>query len=153
MKTMKLFCGLLIGLLVFTSCSSDDDASASEELLIGTWKPVKEVDVCSTGNEEIYILDDCEQTGRITFASSGTLSILEYLLINDICEEDFNAMGTWVLNGDNLTVTIEGDTITPTFLEVYDNFLRIGYHDVDPNNPCDGDNLPSHYYTEYVRVN
>lgn len=152
MKKMKLFCGILIGLLVFTSCSSDDDASTVEELIIGTWKPVKEVDVCSTGNEDTYILDDCEQTSRITFASSGTINVIENYLFNDICEEDFNATGTWVLIDGNLTVSIEGDVSSPTFLEIYDNLLRVGFYDADPNNPCDGGNLPSHYYIEYERA-
>ena len=32
--------------------------------------------------------------------------------------------------------------------------MRIGYYDNDPRNPsCDGGNLTSHYYTEFIRVN
>ncbi|MBL87252.1 MAG: hypothetical protein CMO82_13080 [Winogradskyella sp.] len=152
MKKMKLFLGILIGLLIISSCSSDDDSNSDTGSIIGTWKPIKEVDVCSTGFEDVYDFDSCEQTGRIIFSEDGTLNITEYDLENGNCEQYYNSTGTWTLTGDNLSVTLDGETINPTFFELTNNTLRVGYYDNDENDPCDGGNLPSHYYTEYTRV-
>lgn len=42
MKKMKLFCGILIGLLIFSSCSSDDDNSnESNDIIIGKWRAIE----------------------------------------------------------------------------------------------------------------
>jgi hypothetical protein len=152
MKKMKLFCGILIGLMIFSSCSSDDDSNSNSNSIVGTWKGIKEVDVCSTGSEDIYDFDSCEQTGRLTFSENGTLNITEYDLINGNCELDYTRIGTWVIDNGNLSVTIAGDTDEVTFFEVSSNTLKLGQYDSDPNDPCDGGNLPSHYYTEFVRV-
>ena len=73
-------------------------------------------------------------------------------LENGNCEQYYNSTGTWTLTGDNLSVTLDGETINPTFFELTNNTLRVGYYDNDENDPCDGGNLPSHYYTEYTRV-
>jgi hypothetical protein len=42
MKKMKLFCGILIGIFVFLSCSSDDDNSnESNDIIIGKWRAIE----------------------------------------------------------------------------------------------------------------
>ena len=149
---MKLTFGILLALMVFSSCSSNDDSNSSSNSIVGIWKPVKEVEVCSTGSEQVYDYSSCEQNGRTTFSENGTFNITEFDLNNGNCEEYYNSSGTWELNGDNLTVVLDGETIIPTFFELTNNRLRIGYYDADPNDPCDGGNLPSHYYTEFSRV-
>ena len=152
MKKMKLFCGILIGLMILSSCSSDDDSNSNSNSIVGTWKGIKEVDVCSTGSEDIYDFDSCEQTGRLTFSENGTLNITEYDLINGNCELDYTRIGTWVIDNGNLSVTIAGNTNEITFFELSSNTLKLGQDGSDPDDPCDGGNLPSHNYTEYVRV-
>lgn len=162
MKTMRLFCGILIGLMIFSSCSNDDDNDINQNtnLIIGTWKPIKEVDVCSTGSEEIFDFDNCTQQSRYVFTShdnpgletDGTIMITERNLENGECATIYTGLGTWSLNGDNFVITTDGETNNPTFFELTSNRLRIGYYDDEPNNTCDGGNLPSHYYTELVRV-
>ncbi|AOW20729.1 lipocalin-like domain-containing protein [Urechidicola croceus] len=152
MKKMKLFCGILIGLMIFSSCSSDDDSNSDSTSIVGIWKPIKEVDVCSTGSEETYDFSICEQKSRVTFSSNETLNITDFDDNTGDCLEDYNENGTWSLTGDNLSVTLNGETNNPTFFELTNNTLRIGYYDNDENDPCDGGNLPSHYYTEYTRV-
>lgn len=152
MKKMKLFCGILIGLMIFSSCSSDDDNNSDSTSIVGIWKPIKEVDVCSTGNEETYDFSTCEQMTRITFSSNGAFIDTEFDNDSGDCLEYFNETGTWTLNGNNLSITLDGETNNPTFFELTNNTLRIGYYDNDADDPCDGGNLPSHYYTEYTRV-
>ena len=154
MKKLNLLLVILIGLLIFSSCSNDDDSNSSSNSIIGTWKTVKEVEVCSTGNVETYVLHSCAQNGRTTYFENGTLSITGYHLNNGNCEQYLNMIGTWSLNNNNLTETTEFDTFNPTFFELSNDILRIGYYvyDTDPDLTCDGENLLSHYYLEYVRV-
>lgn len=153
MKKIKLFCGILIGLMIFSSCSSDDDNSTNSTSIVGIWKPIKEVDVCSTGNEDIYTYDSCEQTDRVTFESNGNVNETSYYLNgNSDCVLDYTENGTWEINNGNLTITQQGQTIQITFFELTGNTLKLGQYDNDSNDLCDGGNLPSLYYTEFVRV-
>ena len=149
MKNIKLFSAILISALILSSCSNNDDSNSTS--IVGIWKPIAEVDVCSTGSEQVYDYSSCEQNGRTTFSSNGTLNITEFDDNTGDCIEDYNENGAWTLNGDNLSVIIEGETINPTFFELTDNTLRVGYYD-NEDILCDGGNLPSHYYTEFTRV-
>ena len=151
MKEMKLFCGILIGLMIFSSCSNDDDSNSDSTSIVGIWKPIKEVDICSTGNENTSDFSTCLQRSRLTFNSDGTLNNMEYSEDTGECLENF-ANGTWTLTGENLSLTINSETSNPTFFELTNNTLQIGYYNNDANDPCDGGNLPSHHYTEYTRV-
>jgi hypothetical protein len=158
MKKLNLLFILITGLIILSSCSNDDEGS-EQNLIIGTWKPIKEVSVCSTGSEQVYDFDSCEQQSRYVFAShdnpdletDGTITITEKSLINGDCQTTYTVTGTWSLDTDDLTLTIDGETENPTFFELTSNRLRIGYYDNDPNDPCDGGNLLSHYYTEFQR--
>ncbi len=152
MKKMKLFFGILISLVIFSSCSSDDDSNSNLNPIVGTWKGIKEVDVCSTGSEDISNFDSCRQTGRLTFSENGTLNFTQYELINGNCELADTDTGTWVIDNSNLTIGIAGNTIEITFFELSSNTLKIGRYFSDPDDPCDGGNLLSHNYTEFVRV-
>jgi len=142
---------MILTLLINFSCSSNDDSSNSNNL-IGTWKPIKEVDVCSTGSEQVSEYSECRQTGMLTFSSNESMTVTVYEVDLGICEQVYNASGIWTLNENNLTITIDSETDTPTFFELTNNTLRIGYYDSDPIDTCDGGNLPSHYYTEYIRI-
>ena len=155
MKKIKLFYGILIGLMIFSSCSSnegsDEESNPESISIVGIWKPVKEIDVCSTGNEETSIFSTCLQMTRLTFNLNGTLNNQEYSENTGDCVENFGE-GNWSLTGGNLSITISGETNNPTFFELTNNSLKIGYYDSDPDNPCDGGSLPSHYYTEYLKM-
>jgi hypothetical protein len=144
----------VIVLLLIVGCSKEDDTSTKEVLLIGTWKPIKEVDVCSTGSEFNSVYSVCEQMGRTIFSLDGTLKITQYQdLDNGGCEQYNITIGQWELIENDLILSIPGESIEPTFFELSSNTLRVGYYDYDPNDLCDGGNLPSHYYTEFERVN
>ncbi len=151
MENIKLLSIVLTGLLTLSSCSNNDDSpKLNPNLTVGVWKAVKEVSICYTGSEESNDLNNCEQTGRMTFFENGTLSITKFILINGDCEEDYNDIGTWSINEDNLTFTITEETNNPTIFELTNTILRIGYH--EPKSFCDIENLVSSYYTEYIRV-
>ena len=150
MKKIKLFCGILIGLIIFSSCSQDDDTNTDSMSIIGTWKLLKQVFVCSTGSEETYVFTTCLQ-GELTFNSDGTVNDIYY------CDDtgspgEYVFEGTWSLSGENLTQILNGITFNTTFLEVTEDVLRIGYYYNEGDFPCDGNNFQSHRYQEYTRV-
>lgn len=145
---------ILILILVGCSSNNDDDSQSKSSLFIGTWKPVKSVDVCSTGSEDIEILSTCEQTGRLSLNSNGTYSeTYFYEYIDNICEEDGVSNGTWKIDNDKLfVIESEFGETEITFFEIEGNILRVGQYEEDPEFTCDGDNLPSHYYREYIKI-
>lgn len=159
MKTQILMLRILIITIIFcTACSKNDDGDGNsksiEQLFVGTWKPLKYVDVCSTGIEDIEILTTCEQIGRLTVNKNGTWSetyFYEYL--TDVCEDDGKSNGTWDIVNNKLFVIEKGFAETEiTFFEIEGDILRLGLYEEDPYYTCDGDNLPSHYYREYIRI-
>ena len=164
MNKIKLIYAIFIGLFIFSSCSNNDDSEtvpdpAPEPIpviitseIIGVWKPIKSAVVCSTGSEDIYDLDPCEKRGKIIFYNDSTMSISVTEANTDICRTIYQATGTWVLGNDELKLTIEGETEIPAFFELTNNILRIGGNEFEDNDRCDGDNLPSYYYTEYERA-
>lgn len=165
MKIIKWIYTIFIGLFIFSACSNNDESEpvpdpVTEPVpilvtseIIGVWKPIKSAVVCSTGNEDIYDLDPCEKRGEIIFFNDSTMRISVTEAHTDICRTIYQATGTWMLSDDQLKLTIEGETEIPAFFELTNNILRIGGNDFGDDDRCDGDNLPSYYYTEYERAN
>lgn len=113
MKKTKLFCGILIGLMIFSSCSSDDDGNNdgnNDSSIIGTWKTTKEIFVDSGGIMTTNNRDDCEQMGRIVFSSNGSFSESGFFSGMDSsgnCIQDTNNSGQWeIINGNTLRITL-----------------------------------------------
>lgn len=89
-KALKWACLLFVFLtlpFVFTSCGDDDDDNPSDtaSLLIGTWE-----------------YHDDEETGVITFSSTGDLSIAIYYE----GEETDSGYGTYTVSNKNINVRI-----------------------------------------------
>ncbi len=68
MKRIKLFCFILIGLMISSSCSSDDNSNndipnLETASIVGLWKPMFHVSVCSTGSEVVSELNDYHEDG------------------------------------------------------------------------------------------
>ena len=151
-EKIKLLCRILIGLMIFPSCSSNDDSNSNITSIIGIWKPVKEVDVCSTGNKETISFTTCAQMTRVTFYLDGDYNETQFRNIDGDCTEFRNEDGTWSLTGDNLSTTLDGEIYNPTFFELENDTFRVGYYNNNVDNSCDGGNLLSHHYTEFSRV-
>jgi|GEM_PF-4515797 len=60
MKKQHLLFAILMSVLLFSSCSKNEDNNNSSAL-IGIWSPLMDVSVCSSGSEEIYEYDACEK--------------------------------------------------------------------------------------------
>ena len=87
---------------------------------------------------------------------SGVLIVKEFRVIDNTCEQYVDEMdGTWKFENNNLTATINAETNTPTFFQLKDETLKIGYYvnESDPQfTPCDGGNKGSHYCTGFKNI-
>lgn len=164
MKKIKSLNFLILLVTIFVSCSKNEKADITVEpvSIIGIWRPIKIVTVCST-KDEIDEFSSCEQKGQITFFDDGTLTTSQYDYeytqnINGDCEKSSEGNGGWNLNENKLTLFIkynntgveESDNLNATVYKLTDSTLQIGYFSDDPNDCSDGIK-PSYYYTEYVR--
>ena len=109
----KLILLLSVFALVFTSCSSDDDSSSSQDQLIGTWKYYKYFE---NGVEET--LEPCENQDTSVFSANGDFSGSFYIDNAGTCELDETLTGTWNNEGNGSYSITEGgftDTEQITF--------------------------------------
>lgn len=84
---MKLFCGILIGLLILSSCSSDDNnENNSSSKIEGTW------------GTEWDNGDGISVNPKFTFLSNGDVKYYTYFN----SEPELEEIGTWSLNMNTL---------------------------------------------------
>ncbi|MGB0198669.1 MAG: lipocalin family protein [Flavobacteriaceae bacterium] len=101
MKNLNLCIGLLLGLIIL-SCSSEDDENKTDASILGKWILVSE---SYEGDEEP--LSDCELMQTLTFNSDGTLEV--YVLVDDDpCVFETTTVA-YAKNENEFTVSIEED--------------------------------------------
>lgn len=159
MKKSVLILGILIVLVIFTGCSSDDDndAQPAAHSIIGVWSPNKQVAVCSNGREEVYIYDDCNRQNSIVFTAvdnpesgiDGTLTLSYNSEMDGECQLSLVQNGSWVLNGENLTYKINDRYYDNIIFEFTENLINIGSY--VNSSFCAGTEF-SYQYVEYRRV-
>jgi hypothetical protein len=156
MKKMKLFYGVLIGLMILSSCSNNDSNSETNVdsiSIVGIWKPIKRVTICSTGNQESENFDSCVQNGKLIYEANGNFNEDTYSLNNsNACNLVTQENGTWRIENDKLNIKYSDDNAFEEvpFFELSENILRIGEY--TNSGSCDDGNLESHYYFEYERI-
>ena len=152
MRKMKLFYGILIGFLLLSACSSDDDSSNPESpTLAGAWKQINEIDYCSTGTQEIINSSTCEQNGKFNFNSNGTYNITYYELVGNDCNLDYTENGNWETNNGSLIITNQDGSFEFTTFELTENTLKLGREEIDQGEPCNNGHLIS-YELNFVRA-
>lgn len=115
MKNHIIIKALLVGLLIFSSCSSSDDgvntpdnSNPLEELLIGDWTldGYQFQDEDGTINFDIPN-NECNSNERHTYFANGNMVVVTY---DDSIEGECNVgetfQGTWTLDGNILTWSI-----------------------------------------------
>lgn len=148
---MKLFYKILIGLMMFSSCSGDDNSNSSPSI-VGNWKQINQIDFCSTGSQEIVSLNTCQQTGRLLFNDNGTYTWTLYEFNGSNCVLDETLTGTWEITNNMLTVTSQGETFQYTTLEITENTLKIGADENSSNpDPCN-DGVLTKFTFDFQRV-
>jgi len=77
MKKMKLFYGILIGLVIFSSCNNNDDDSTNndntENIIIGKWKIYKQFE----SGTEIQV-DPCDAFWIIEYNANKSINSFNY---------------------------------------------------------------------------
>ena len=96
MKKRNLICGILIGILTFTSCSSDDDNndSGTNASIIGTWNGTS-----STFNGNNSGVPD---NNIVKFTSDNRTEFIYEGFGNN--GQDISEFGDWSKNGNTLTI-------------------------------------------------
>ncbi|MGB5419333.1 lipocalin family protein, partial [Algibacter sp.] len=120
-RIVNVFFILTIGLLV--SCSSDDsnDSNSFKTDIIGTWEGFS----ATINGEETIENGDC--LDRVIF-TSNTVESKEYYDYEDGagCVLDYESgAGTYSINGNMLTGTVDGETITFEILVLNGTTLKI----------------------------
>lgn len=119
---------LAVSTLFLTSCDKDDDKSAvveTKNYLIGKWD-LKLVDIKVLFDGEVYQeMEDYDTTNELTmqfnFKDEKTVELYQFSPATEDSEsETFQATGTYVKNGNDLTITIE-DEATPFKIVINDN--------------------------------
>lgn len=159
----KLFLFLAVVILMFSfGCSNDDDNTPKQDLIIGVWKTVKDVEIYKNGNEEVYFPSACEAKNRYTFRTDGTFITTDFPESDDAnCEElvgNLYLSGTWV----KVATSIYQFTykcyipacVDETITEAPDNvtFSNDNKTMIVRFNEDDPEDLVDYYYTELVRV-
>ena len=143
-----LFFPLLI--LLFTGCGDDDDDSDQDDL-IGTWQlSSANTQITIDGQDLIEWLAD--QLG-ISEDEAEDLSdqFSEVFEVEDFEETlTFNVDGTveseWMLSGDTLTITIDGDSASFEVVTLNSSTLVLQINDTQ-NQDLDGDGSPEELVT------
>lgn len=123
----KLFTLLTLVTLTFlTSCSSDDD-NGNTSNIVGTWEYFQ-VGTVINGQELLTPYDhETPECGNdfIEFRANNT-GIDSYFFLNDqsVCETD-SITFSYTLNGLEITVNDDGDTVTAEILTLNDSTLKI----------------------------
>jgi hypothetical protein len=161
MKKLNLLLGILIGLTIL-SCSSDDDDL--KDTIIGTWKPLRFVEVYTNAGETVYEHTICYQQSRMTFSSKGKVNSITFEENNNgecqIDDSDDYTSGTWEKTSNNQYLiklnffnldTQQNEVFEGKYDEIIfpnKNIMRIVFNE---GNELNGDFL-EYEYDEFVRV-
>lgn len=111
-RKFLLFVSVVLVGTSLISCSSDDNGGSSSDI-VGKWYPEK-VSYTFMGEniEEPHEYLCPSKKDYVDFKSNGTLFSVDY---DENCEA-YEFDGTWVKNGNELTVTGDGETDTMTIV-------------------------------------
>ena len=148
MKKLKLTYVFLITIMIFSSCSNDDNSDDNSPSIIGKWKLTAE----NFGGQS-QDLSDCEKEQTIEFFADGTAE--NYYVDSDPC--DFSTITIdYTKNNNQLIFSIDGEGIngrtyvlTSTIEVLNDTTLR--YKFISDNE--DGTYPTSEQNTQtYIRI-
>ena len=76
---------IIVFAIILLNCSSENENTNSDNTILGFWKPLKQINECSDGTQEIFNRKICEQNGRTNFLSNGNFNTTQF-------EEDNNGI-------------------------------------------------------------
>jgi hypothetical protein len=121
MKHIKKFILLTFVVLTGFACNSDDDGNSLTEQnkanIIGTWLQTAESE-----NGENILLDECELLFTLVFTSTQVTSTDFY---GDNCAMTDTFVSNYSIDGNNISVTEEGETFTSEITTLNSTTLTI----------------------------
>jgi len=133
MKYLQIITVLIFIGLGFTSCEPDQDLAidkvATNNTIVGVWKPIMEIKVCIEGQRHIEHFTECEQKSRFTFHSDNTYASEEWKSKSPNSKEcalDDTISGVWSKDKDQLTVQEGGISELLTVYKLNNKEMEVG---------------------------
>ena len=102
-----------------------------EELIIGTWQPVKYVEMCPDGRVDVEYVDSCQKKDRFEFGENGILRLMLHSFDeHDVCDS-VNIEETWEIINESLflqPIDDDEEVFEFDYLEIEKNVLRFGMY-------------------------
>lgn len=126
MKKTSLLFYFILSLVLFTACKKDSDKpqTPTTEKIAGVYR-ITALTAQTAGNNPVDVFGDlteCEQNDTWDFNADGTF-LFGGAQGEDCGDPDMS--GTWNLNGQTLTITLEGDSTPYGFISVSANELKL----------------------------
>ncbi len=123
MKTIKILLALLPLFLIFPSCSSDDDNDSDNNSqvisqLLGKWK----LDGVTVNGGDFEPIPSDDQF-IYEFKTGGVITITADFF--DDLDDDDVISGTYTVNNNILNVTMDGESLSHTILQITTTSLRL----------------------------
>lgn len=104
-KSISYFLVLFILPLTFISCDSDSSTGPSSDSMVGTWE-LTGVEMTYEGITFNYSAEEIDMSQTLVLNADGIFTVTT--LISGSSEVE---TGTWALQGENLTLVVEGETM------------------------------------------
>ena len=100
MRKLKFVLGILIGIIILSCSSSDDNIESSQSNILGTW------DLKTIDGEPEYYVDGFGNVGVFQFIFTNDSYILRFIGYNDNEEVEEDIAGTWSVNSSQTELTV-----------------------------------------------
>lgn len=169
---MKKTIYILLSLLVLYSCSKNDDSVSSDDevvievdLIVGNWKPIKQVNFYEDETSDAYNYSTCQQQSRFIFKLNGDFDVFSYNPDGNgncvITQLNLNFIdGVWERLSEGvykITSTFFNNTTQEyeTRINITDEILFLDANKmrwrVNANDIYNGNNR-EYYYTDLIKV-
>lgn len=127
-----------VGLVLLTSCRSDNDNESEQLMLTGNWRPDKITTTTTTGitsTTTAVVTNECQQKGIIMFTTATTGKVKYYDDVNGTCSLLIDLDMTYSYNPGTkeFSITTNGNKMDGAVTNLTNSNMVVYY--VDKSNP------------------